>query len=552
VLDRAGSLRLRVGLLLDSLEGPAWQHRMIQKIVQSSCAELSSVLLLHIPRDATVTRGSPGMALRRLLDRAYDYWERRYPCDPDACTPTDLTPLLAGIPVAHAYRGRDESLPHFEPAQIAYLKTMRLDVIVSLVEIDVQDDLRACTNHGVWELDHGDRQRRFGSPPGFWEIFFGVPVTQLSLYTVAGACAARADIARAYSATDLVTTRRNNNARYWSAASLLPRKLEHLAAGIVHPRLASAAGNDALKMPRAAPRAPTSTELARFISRRFWHALASRARELTTLPQWVLMYRLGNGPIEDLRGFQQLLPPKDRFWADPHVLYRNGKHYVFVEELPFATGKGHISVMVLNDQGKWEESTKVLERDYHLSYPCVFEEAGQLYMVPESADNHTVELYRCIEFPYRWEHMGNLLEGLAAFDATPVRHEGLWWLFASVAEERGASSWDQLFAFYSESLTGTWKPHRLNPIVSDVRSARPAGALFERNGSLYRPSQDCSVRYGYGLKLNRITKLRVDDYEEVCETNITPAAGSGILGVHTYASTAGLTVVDALRPRWRF
>ena len=30
----------------------------------------------------------------------------------------------------------------------------------------------------------------------------------------------------------------------------------------------------------------------------------------------------------------------------------------------------------------------------------------------------------------------------------------------------------------------------MNPIVSDVRSARPGGALFRRNGVLYRPGQN--------------------------------------------------------------
>ena len=43
-----------------------------------------------------------------------------------------------------------------------------------------------------------------------------------------------------------------------------------------------------------------------------------------------------------------------------------------------------------------------LERDYHFSYPMVFEHDGDVFMVPESALNGTVELYRATRFPHEW------------------------------------------------------------------------------------------------------------------------------------------------------
>ena len=38
--------------------------------------------------------------------------------------------------------------------------------------------------------------------------------------------------------------------------------------------------------------------------------------------------------------------------------------------------------------------------------------------------------------------------------------------------------------------------------ASDVRLARGAGSVFEKAGRLIRPSQDCSVSYGFALILN--------------------------------------------------
>jgi hypothetical protein len=173
-------------------------------------------------------------------------------------------------------------------------------------------------------------------------------------------------------------------------------------------------------------------------------------------------------------------------------------------------------------------------------------------MIPESGDNRTVELYRCVEFPTKWEFVEYLMEDVAAFDATVLRWGDRWWLFANIVENPGASPWDELFLFHSESLVGgTWTPHRLNPIVSDVRRARPAGAVIVHERALYRPSQDCSVRYGYAVNLNRITRLSADEYEETNVSSIVPD-DRRISGVHTYARAGRLTAIDALQPRLRF
>src|SRR5206468_2586273 len=122
--------------------------------------------------------------------------------------------------------------------------------------------------------------------------------------------------------------------------------------------------------------APATRELATFLVSRFTHALRSRFQEIVMLPQWILLFRFGEHPADSLRDFVPLVPPKDRFWADPHVIHRDGKYYVFLEELLFDAEKGHISVLVIDNNGVRGAPQKVLERDYHLSYPSVFEHAG--------------------------------------------------------------------------------------------------------------------------------------------------------------------------------
>ena len=114
--------------------------------------------------------------------------------------------------------------------------------------------------------------------------------------------------------------------------------------------------------------------------------------------------------------FRYMKPPNDRFWADPFPLKKGAKHYIFIEEFVYATMKGHVSVIEMQSDGTWEQPVKALERDYHLSYPYILEWNGELYMIPESKRNKTIELYRCSKFPTEWHLEKILVEDIEAVD----------------------------------------------------------------------------------------------------------------------------------------
>ena len=106
--------------------------------------------------------------------------------------------------------------------------------------------------------------------------------------------------------------------------------------------------------------------------------------------------------------------------------------------------------------------------------------------------------------------------------------------------------------FHAASPLGEWRPHRRNPVKSDVRSARPAGALFWRNGVLHRPSQIDAPLYGSGLSINRVLRLTHDEFAEREVERLLPPRSSGLLGLHTVNRAGDLTVVDAFRRKGRF
>jgi hypothetical protein len=145
-----------------------------------------------------------------------------------------------------------------------------------------------------------------------------------------------------------------------------------------------------------------------------------------------------------------------------------------------------------------------------------------------------------------------LLEARAPLDTTLTEVNGTWLMFVNIEEEGVAVNWDELHLYFADSPLGPWKPHARNPIVSDVRTARPAGRLFQLNGALFRPSQDSSLRYGYGAIINIVTEVSATTYKETPVLKFHPDRDTHLLGIHTVNMTEEMTVFDCLMKRSKF
>jgi hypothetical protein len=292
--------------------------------------------------------------------------------------------------------------------------------------------------------------------------------------------------------------------------------------------------------------------LVRLAGRIAWRAI----ERLLFQNEWFVAYRRrteGAGPPTDLGGFIPIKAPDGHFYADPFVVMRDGGHHLFVEDFDRATGLGSISVLRLEDVGVGVASPEpVLDRPFHLSYPFLAtDENGSLIMIPESGDHGTTTMYRPVAFPGSWQEAGVIFSDLRAYDPTFFRYQGRTWLFVSVAE-RGANPWDELFLFSAPGTGGPWTPHPANPIVSDVRMARPAGRIFSHDGVLLRPAQDCSGAYGRRVVLQEIVTLNESAYRERPWGAIEPSGLPGVRRTNCYNADGDYEVVDGFRMRARF
>jgi hypothetical protein len=74
--------------------------------------------------------------------------------------------------------------------------------------------------------------------------------------------------------------------------------------------------------------------------------------------------------------------------------------------------------------------------------------------------------------------------------------------------------------------------------------ARGAGSVFEKAGRLIRPSQDCSVSYGFALILNEIVSLTEAPYRERTLCRVDPGWLPRLEGVHSYSRAGEWEAID--------
>jgi len=352
--------------------------------------------------------------------------------------------------------------------------------------------------------------------------------------------------------TCTVSVKRNSNDLHWKLSLLIPRGLQRLhllGSEVLFGRFATQGSPSSIGLNDPAATPGLSHEVM-LVFRLYWRIYSRRIRNRFVSSRWILLFGRRDRLAPWLSPFTKISPPDDRLWADPHVLFRDRRYYVFLEELAFGGKKGHVSVMELNEDGSHTPTRTVLEESHHLSNPFVFEHAGETFMVPESAANRSVDLYRCVAFPDQWKRSATLVENVEALDTTLHFHRGKWWLFTCIREHDGDTGNDDLFLFYADDLqSARWHPHPMNPIVSNAKCARPAGRIFEHEGKLYRPAQDCSIRYGYGIRIQEILELSDADYREKEAAFIPPNRAKSIVATHTISTTGNVVLSDALEEK---
>jgi hypothetical protein len=503
---------------------------------------VDTLLLLNGTEPARST-GSTPLGLRRLYD-SFDSW--RFPHETRSLAPKDLAELAGW---------RVERYPIQDTQQLRErIRSLGLDGVLWLSTRLSPLAFVDLWRYGAWQWKFGGQDETevavLAREPSFDTVLKDVPTIEVRL-TATLSNSPETILAASRRNSVRFSRRRTEDAINWRAAPLLSRAAGRLLTdGPDSEEFDAERPADSRRRGPVALSVSQTAQLFSLGSRYIGYRVANARR----INQWAMAFYRdpsgAKGPAIAPGEFTELVPPRNYDWADPFPVRVGDTDWLFFEELEYARGIGHLSVAPLGRKHFMAKPEPIIVEPFHLSWPFVFQHEGEHYILPETASEGCVRLYRATRFPYEWSRDRVLLEGSTAVDPTLIQIGGRWWLFVCDLDD-GKQPWGELHLYYSDSPFGPWTPHRRNPVVSDVSHARPAGRIFQQGDAWYRPAQDCSVDYGYALSLMRIDVLSPDEFRETKVTSLAPTWGPRLCGVHTLNHCEDVTLIDFRRRVWR-
>ena len=121
-------------------------------------------------------------------------------------------------------------------------------------------------------------------------------------------------------------------------------------------------------------------------------------------------------------------------------------------------------------------------------------------MPESSSSNNTIDLYKCIDFPYKWKKK-TLIDNILLLIPIWLKKDGLWYLLTS-EKSKGISFGDELSLYITDDLlNGKFIPAAGKLISHDISKSRNGG-FITNDLRIFRTVQK---RYGYKINFMEIT-----------------------------------------------
>lgn len=265
--------------------------------------------------------------------------------------------------------------------------------------------------------------------------------------------------------------------------------------------------------------------------------------------RWSVAYWEGDWKDYKFSRAKEIKDPPGHFYADPFIVTQNNRTVCFVEDFVYQTDLGHIAAIEIINGQEYKTLGPVIQEPFHMSFPYLFRFQNGLYMVPETYQSHAIRLYKCTEFPMKWEYVKDLMQNCKAVDTMIFEKDGKWWLMTNLIPKGNLEENSALHIFCSDNpLSDDWTPLPSNPVILTSEYARNGGILFER-GEIFRVRQfhGGKRKYGQSFSIAKIETLNTDNFKEKEIKKVVPDFKKDFIGTHTFNANEHYTVFDFLR-----
>jgi hypothetical protein len=234
---------------------------------------------------------------------------------------------------------------------------------------------------------------------------------------------------------------------------------------------------------------------------------------------------------------------KNRYLSDAFP-WPGSNDTLMCENYDLVTHKGMLAAVKIDVNGIAVEMNLPFPLPGQLSFPFLFMRGGIVYVMPESSASGRLEIFRWQEHDGTWVSHSLVFKDKRVADAVLFEEDGLFWISYTDLE---SGSNDNLNLVYSSRLSGPWRLHRDNPVQQGREKSRNGGAVFEVEGRLYRPAQDCSEIDGGAIRIMEILACTPLEYKEREITRILPSSTAYPDGFHSLAEWGDMCLVDGMR-----
>lgn len=527
---------LTVGLLLRDETLRRWQAEVVRSLL--AVAGVSVPVAFTDARRSIASRDISRSRSTLLWDLYNNRWVARRS---RALENEDLRSVVPGCAVVPCHvEKRGKWSEHFSEEDLATIGSYDLDILIRFGFGIIRGGIIDAARYGVWSYHHDDDEVVRGGPPAFWEIVDEEPVTGTVLQRLTDRLDGGFVLHKGWFRTSSASYVKNTNTAHLGAVTWPARLCREILAGHEEAAVGVMSRSEAPIRHK-----PTNVEAARFLSRQARRWTAAQLRALTTADQWAV--GLVRAPIHRFLE-EDFMPPvewldltgnRHQYAADPFHAEIEGSGVILYEHFDQRRRVGEIRA---HDLATRASTHCPLPVSGHASYPFLFTDDDRVYVIPQVA-GQPARLYE--RRAGTWVEVGVLGPPEPVLDATVFEHEDRWWMMATLP---GEWSLTHLHAWWADEMAGPWHPHLLNPIKTDVRSARPGGTPFVHAGQLFRPAQDGSREYGGALSITAVTQLDPAHFVEETVRTLEPLAGWPYdRGLHTLSAAGGITLLDAKR-----
>jgi len=442
---------------------------------------------------------------------------------------------------------RKGNIDYFDENLTKEISKYNLDLILRFDLEIIKGNILKSMKYGIWSFHHADNDINRGGPAGFWEVYLKQKITGVTLQRLNDQLDGGEIIEKGYYPTQ-PTFFRNNSFIIEKSLTILIKNIKLINNN-------SIIFTKSKKYNKKIYKYPTDFKtifkylliilrntLIKKIIYKFYYILNYH------LHHWTIYIANTKNFFEiDLNKSYEIKTKNKEFYADPFFINKNNKDYLFFENFNYNNSKGSIACATIDNNQLYDKKI-ILNKNYHMSYPFIFEENNNIYLLPEMSQAMKQDIYKVVEFPYKWELYKTLFKNQFSADPTIYKDQNFnFWLFINQSQDPYNDLNSELYIYKILNFeTFNLIPHKRNPVIIDSRRARNAGSIFTWNKKIIRPSQNSnSEAYGNSLNFYEIIKLDINNYEEKFIYNLNfNTINRNIIGTHHYSLFKDKSIID--------